>query len=227
MKILPYMIAIVALAVAALGEETAQPEAAADGFERYRVILDRAPFGAAPPPGSLASNVITEEAVTFAKSLRLCTIIQKETGIRIGFVDTGSNRSYLMGVGDPPEDEIEVIEASWEKEEAILKKGSVMALLKLKSGEAKALPAGGVAALANAVQAPGAPPSRPYMERRQQRTVSVPPPMPAPQLSGTELQKHLQDYQMEVIRQGLPPLPMQLSREQDDQLVREGVLPPQ
>ena len=32
---------------------------------------------------------------------------------------------------------------------------------------------------------------------------------------------------MEVIRQGLPPLPIPLTPEQDSQLVKEGVLPPQ
>ena len=32
---------------------------------------------------------------------------------------------------------------------------------------------------------------------------------------------------MEAIRQGLPPLPLELTPEQDDQLVAEGVLPPQ
>ena len=31
---------------------------------------------------------------------------------------------------------------------------------------------------------------------------------------------------MEVIRQGLPPLPVELTKAQDDQLVREGYLPP-
>ncbi len=41
-----------------------------------------------------------------------------------------------------------------------------------------------------------------------------------------EVQRQLQDYQMEVIREGLPPLPVELTPEMDDQLVFEGVLPP-
>ena len=44
--------------------------------------------------------------------------------------------------------------------------------------------------------------------------------------SGEELEKHLQNYQMEVIRQGLPPLPVQLTADRDAQLVSEGFLPP-
>ena len=45
--------------------------------------------------------------------------------------------------------------------------------------------------------------------------------------TGEELEKHLNEYQMDVIRQGLPPLPIPLTPEMDQQLVNEGVLPPQ
>ena len=51
-------------------------------------------------------------------------------------------------------------------------------------------------------------------------------PPPAPTLTGEALEQHLQEYQMEVIRTGQPPLPVQLSPERDAQLVAEGFLPP-
>ena len=38
--------------------------------------------------------------------------------------------------------------------------------------------------------------------------------------------KGVREYQMELIRKGLKPLPIPLTTEMDDQLVREGVLPP-
>jgi hypothetical protein len=47
-------------------------------------------------------------------------------------------------------------------------------------------------------------------------------------LSSVELQRKLQEYQMNLIRSGGqlgPPLPMQLTPEMDAQLVNEGVLP--
>ena len=47
-----------------------------------------------------------------------------------------------------------------------------------------------------------------------------------PGLSGEELQKHLQEIQMDAIRKGLPPLPIPLTKEMDDKLVSEGVIPP-
>jgi len=39
--------------------------------------------------------------------------------------------------------------------------------------------------------------------------------------------KNIQEYQMNTIREGMPPLPIPLSKEMDDQLVKEGILPPQ
>ena len=42
-----------------------------------------------------------------------------------------------------------------------------------------------------------------------------------------EIQESLRQYQMDVIRAGLPPLPVPLTKQMDDQLVAEGVLPPE
>ena len=41
-----------------------------------------------------------------------------------------------------------------------------------------------------------------------------------------EEQKELQEYNMDLIRSGLPSLPIPLTPEQDKQLVEEGILPP-
>ncbi len=41
-----------------------------------------------------------------------------------------------------------------------------------------------------------------------------------------EIQSHLQNYQKELIRQGLPPLPIPLTPQTDAELVKEGVLAP-
>ena len=61
-------------------------------------------------------------------------------------------------------------------------------------------------------------------ERQQQQQ---PEPPPQPTLTGDALQKHLENVQMDAIRNGLPPLPMPLTPAMDAQLVKEGVLPPQ
>ena len=196
-------------------------------FERYQVILDRKPFGALPAPEVVTAP--TPQAESFAKSLRLSTIIELDDGsIKVGFVDTRSNRSYLMAAGESL-DGIEVISANWKDEEAVLRQGEDMALIKLGTGETRALAPGGQRTPTGA-QAAAPQITRPtWEERRRARAALQPPPEPPPQpkYSGEELTKHLQEYQLEVIRQGLPPLPLPLTPEMDARLVSEGVLPPQ
>ena len=41
-----------------------------------------------------------------------------------------------------------------------------------------------------------------------------------------EVRENLREYQMAVIRAGMPPLPIPLTAEMDDTLVKEGILPP-
>lgn len=75
-----------------------------------------------------------------------------------------------------------------------------------------------------------------YAERRRQRMIarqqpvgpppkSVAPP-PKPAFSQAELEQHLQNYQMQAIREGVPPLPIALTPESEAQLAKEGFLPP-
>ncbi len=211
-KTLSLLVLCVAGAVAARADVPA--------FDRYQIILDRKPFGEAPPP-EVVEPVITPEQ-SFAKNIRMCTLLEDERGIRIGLIDLQSNKNFFLGVGEN-EEGIELVSASYKDEEAVLKKGSEMAVIKLQSGEIQPL------SPAEQQQRLAAPESRrpSYAERRlarQQQRAAEPPPQP--KYTGEELEKHLQDYQMEVIRQGLPPLPIPLTPEMDNQLVNEGVLPP-
>lgn len=189
-------------------------------FDRYQGIIDRKPFGTPPPQEQVVSAV--PQAESFAKRLRLSTIIEVNDGsMKIGFLDSGTGKSYMLAPGESM-DGIEVVSGSWEDEEAILKQGEEMALVKLVSGTVEAItPA--------EQQRRQADQQRPdYQTRRRLRTQPEPqPPPPEPKYTGPELEKHLQEYQMEVIRQGLPPLPIPLTPEMDRQLIQEGVLPPQ
>lgn len=49
-------------------------------------------------------------------------------------------------------------------------------------------------------------------------------PSSKPQISGKNVEKHLQEYQMEVIRKGLPLLPVALDQSRIDQLKKEGLV---
>jgi hypothetical protein len=201
-----------AIAVAAVGDT---PD-----FSKYQVILDRKPFGVAPLP-EVAQPIFTPEN-SFAKALRMCALLEDDNGIRIGLIDQSSNKNFFLSVGQT-EEGIELVSADYEDEEAVIRKGVEMAVIKLQSGEIQPLSPAEQQARMNAPQ--GRRPS--YAERRQmrqQQRVTEPPPQP--KYTGEELEKHLNEYQMEVIRQGLPPLPIPLTPEMDQQLVNEGVLPP-
>jgi DNA segregation ATPase FtsK/SpoIIIE-like protein len=194
-------------------------------FSRYQIILDRKPFGELPIAAQIDPNA--PPPVSFAQGLRLSMIIEEDdTGdMRVGFVDTRSNKSYTLGVGES-QDGIRLESASWENEEAILSQGGEMALIKLQSGEVQTIT--GRDAQNRIDQAASTRPS--YAERRKMRQQQMQQEAAAlnqqPKYTGDELAKHLYEYQMEVIRQGLPPLPIPLTPEQDQQLVTEGVLPP-
>lgn len=198
--------------------------ASAPPFDRYQVILNRKPFGAAPPPPAEVKPP-PPSADSFAKSLRLSMIIETDDGdMRVGFVDNRSGRSYMLIAGEA-QDGIELVSASFEEEEAVLRNGEEMALLKLVSGEFQEI---APAEQQGRIEAARNRPS--YAERRRQRMEEVQAQQEQkpiePKYTGEELTKHLYEYQMEVIRQGLPPLPIPLTAEQDDQLVAEGYLPP-
>lgn len=193
-------------------------------FDRYQVILTRKPFGSPPPPPAVVRPP-APQADSFAKSLRLSMIVETDDGdVRIGFVDNRNGRSYSLIPGEA-QDGIELISASFDDEEAIIKSGEEMALLKIASGTFQEIaPADQQTRIDQARNRPS------YAERRRQRMEqqaqqAQQPPI-EPKYTGEDLTKHLHDYQMEVIRQGLPPLPIPLTAEQDAQLVAEGYLPP-
>ena len=70
-------------------------------FSKYQVILDRKPFGVAPPP-EVVQPVFTPEN-SFAKSLRMCALLEDDNGIRIGLIDQSNNKNFFLSVGQTEE----------------------------------------------------------------------------------------------------------------------------
>ncbi|MBU0676894.1 MAG: hypothetical protein KJ626_02160 [Verrucomicrobia bacterium] len=209
---------ILVLCVAAASFVSAAPT----GFDRYQIIIDKKPFGKPPPPPAVPTKPFNP-ADSFAKSLRMSAVIELDDGtMKVGIIDLQTKASFYLAEGEA-EEGIELVSASWDDEEAVVRKGSEMALIKLQSGE--------ITAITEAEHQDRMSQRRQsYADRRAARQSRRPTPTtqpaPEPKYSGDELTKHLQEYQMEVIRQGLPPLPIPLTQEMDDQLVTEGVLPP-
>lgn len=200
-------------------------------FERYQVILDRQPFGEikAPtgPPGGGIPVV-----PPFVKDIKMCAITEDEDGIQVGFVNVAQKppKSYYLRIGES-EDSIVLVDADYGREVALLRKGEEQHWVSME-GPVIGDPETAAAASASVVSIPKSnkPPAaaRPsYAERLRRRREAVRVrEAPEPVLKGEELKKHLEEYQMELIRTGMPPLPMQLTPEMDAKLVEEGVLPP-
>ena len=211
-------------------------------FSRYQVILDRMPFGEPPPPprpAAVPPPSTTPPKNAFINDLRMCAITENSRGIRVGLVDVKSKpqKSYFLRIGET-QDDLQLVEADYEGEGALLKKGNEQYWIYMSGDPQAASPTG---------QASSSPsPSRPapsstsrrrsavrrasYAERlAQRRADEVEARRRAAmkeRLSGEELVDKLKEYQMDVIRKGMPALPIPLTREMDDKLVLEGVLPP-
>lgn len=194
-------------------------------FDRYRVILDRKPFGDPPPEPVVPRQPPTiSPAESFARHIRLSALYETTEGdIRVGLVNTQERDHFFLAVGES-HNGIELVSASFADEEAVLRRGSEMVIVKIADREVQPITREQHEARTRTPQPTS------YADRRRARQEALErrraEPPPEPRLTGQELEEHLKNYQMEVIRQGLPPLPIPLTPEMDQQLVEEGVLPP-
>ncbi len=231
MKTVFHTISVLAFCVtAAVSYALAQ----APGFDRYEVILDRMPFGsepADPPPGQAGNQPLTL-AESFAKNLKMCAITHHVISgkLQVGLIDNATKKNYFLKIGDE-EDGMTVVDADYEGERVLLRKGADEVWLGMNdvSGAVTVAATPVSQAAARGAAAGRVPPSaRRSNPRRDQANYE--PPKPVELLKGAALAKHLEQYQMELIRakgEKGPILPLELTPEMDSQLVSEGVLPPQ
>ena len=200
-------------------------------LERYDVIIERSPFGEDPLAPELVARQEAAAALAaakaLAKELRLCFLLEGESGeIRAGFQNLtakpGDPRSVMLMVGDNF-------------------RGMKLTNIDLLNSSATLLHMGKpvtfelTKAPASARQGPPkAAPKKPErrfgggFRRKPPKPVKPPEPQLSPEEEAVrreEVRENLRQYQMEVIREGMPPLPIPLTQEMDDQLVSEGVLP--
>jgi hypothetical protein len=207
----------------------------------YDVIINSHPFGVPPAPKVSSSGKPQEVAPkekplsqSFARNLRLVGIRKSKRGIRVGFVDIKNKAgvSYLLYVGQG-RDGINVVDASYEEEKALLEKDGEEHWIYMdgQTGIAgsTAQPASSKSSSRTSKSASSKAPATSHRSRLKSRLEAVrkrtvePPP-----LTGENLAERNQNFAVDVIRKGeMPPPPVRLTRENDDTLVREGVLPPQ
>jgi hypothetical protein len=202
-------------------------------FDRYQVILERRPFGEAPAAPD--AGVVIPEAPPFVRQVKMCAITEDAAGVMVGFLDISQQppKAYYLAVGES-EDGYEVLDADYAAERALLRKDGQEEWISMEgaTGLAGADVGGGMSpALSATSGAPGTDENTArrlsYAERlRRRREAVLERRLEQPKLEGDALKKHLEEYQMQLIREGMPALPIPLTPEMDEQLVQEGVLPP-
>lgn len=199
--------------------------------ERYEIILERSPFGANPleVEQQAAEAQASAVAKTLAKDMRLCFLLESEEGeVRAGFQNlkakAGDPKSVMLMEGESYENmqllNINLVDSS----ASVMYQGKPITFTLTKAPAATTAPA--------AKRTSPTAPARRFGSGLRNRTPPAAPPS-APPLSPEEqarireeTKENMRQYQMEVIRAGMPPLPVPLTQEMDDQLVAEGVLPP-
>ena len=199
---------------------------------RYDVILDRAPFGEDTTDAQETAAQSAKDAAEAAaaakkleKELRLCYLLKAESGeIRAGFQNLqpkpGDPVSVMLMVGESFRG-MKLLQVDLENSLATLDANGKQVTFELKAG----------AAAAKKPETPATPQRRfgSGFRRQPQQPAKPKEPELTPEEQAAkreEVRENLRQYQMEVIRAGMPPLPIPLTPEMDDQLVQEGVFPP-
>ena len=196
-----------------------------DDFARYQVILSRKPFGDAPPP-EIEEAAPVPQAESFAKTLRMFSIRKPEDGsIKVGMMDSATQAMIVLNVGETHPDGITLVSANFKGEEAVVQKGEEIALIKLADGGATPITQKEASAHTKLQTTPPANTTAlpNYHERHEQRRLErlenarkarearMQREQAKPKYTPEQLRAHLQEYNMEVIRKGLPALPLELT----------------
>ncbi|VGO16516.1 hypothetical protein PDESU_05107 [Pontiella desulfatans] len=198
--------------------------------DRYDVIVDRSPFGEDPTIANEAAKSVQDAAAAAAeakkleKEIRLCFLMETESGeIRAGFqnlkAQKGEASSVMLMVGENFKG-MKLSKIDLPNSSATLESNGKPITFELAKAPAAAAPAASPAATPRRFGGGFRRPTEPVKPAE--------PRIPTPEevQKNEEVKENLRQYQMEVIRAGMPPLPIPLTKDMDDQLVAEGILPP-
>ena len=202
-------------------------------LDKYQIIIDRQPFGREliSPEPSVSSIKSETEAIAAAKAaekeLRLCFIFETTKGlIRAGFqnkiVKAGEPKSIMLGVGDTFKG-MKLVDVNIQESTATLDRNGVMIMFSLNKSAKNTL---GNSKTTSTRKFNRGFRSSNTNDKEIKKEVNVKLTVQQQEQRKQEIQESLRQYQMDVIRAGLPPLPVPLTKQMDDQLVAEGVLPP-
>lgn len=186
--------------------------------ERYQVIIERAPFGKVEAVIEAEMPAISNNAnlQNLESQYRLSFLMKSETDgeIRAGFQNLkpqpGESKSEIISINETYNG-ITLIDVDLKKSTAEVEYGGRVMTLTMKAVKQ---PARGRNTGNNPDQEP---------------MVAVEVVQLSPEELALRREENLirsREIQMDVLRKGQPPLPVELTQEMDDQLVFEGVLPP-
>ena len=205
----------------------ALPSPALQDFAHYEVILQKQIFGKPPPEPVAAPVAVAPPGPSWITDYRLAMLVDEGGGhVRAGLVHLRDNSTVSLGLNEKHEATgIQLLSADIAQSSAVFtKSGDKQSITMAAVGAIPVAAAPAVDAAASRFPMGG--PGRRFGTGRSM----PPPPAPTqpvqPKLTGAALEAHLQEYQKEVLRKGMPPLPVALTPENDAQLVQEGVLPP-
>ena len=191
-------------------------------LERYDVILQRRPFSVPVETDKPVQPPPEETKKIFAR-YRMCAITFDGETLCVGLLDEQAKppKSYLFGIGES-EDGVELVDANYERGSALLRKDDHEQWLYMSPGDSilTSEPSSKQeAALAASL-------SLRLVKRReavrQRRNAAR-----AKENAAKDEVTKLREAQMESIRRGDDALQIPLTPGMDDQLVIEGLLPPQ
>ncbi|MFO1491613.1 MAG: hypothetical protein U1F77_12660 [Kiritimatiellia bacterium] len=215
------------IAAGLIGAVAAQPALASlPDFTRYEVILQKQLFGKPPPEVVASPAPVAPPGPSWITEYRMAMLVDEGNGQgRAGLINIKDNSSIILSVGGE-QSGIKLVSVDIPLESAVFEKGTDKQTIKMNSGSAIPVASGQPPSAMGASSRMSMGPGRRFGSGRM-----TPPPPPAaaqpvqPRLTGEQLEAHLKEYQMEVLRKGMPPLPVPLTPEMDAQLVSEGVLP--
>jgi len=214
----------------------AKPSSPYYDFNRYKIILERKPFGEVDALALAPEPVkVPVKLPNFAKHYSMCAITDSYGEIMVGFIDKakkGDVKYYYLRVGES-QDGITLVEADYANESAKLSKDGRefwidMTGPKLSNTSSSSSAQPLIARNSSNRQANESYSSRLRKQRESRIKVESRIRYPKENMTKEEITEHLRNLNMELIRaQGSkgPPLPIQLTPEDDAQLVSEGVLP--
>ncbi|MEX2606582.1 MAG: hypothetical protein WD708_04485 [Kiritimatiellia bacterium] len=203
----------------------------ANDLGKYQLILDKQLLGSVQvAPRPVPQREAQPAPPSWAQEYRMTMMTLDEDQVRIGLQHVQNQSAFLLIEGEDSHSEFTLISANYEQGSAVVRHRDIDHRFDLQTGP-----------VVSVREERGEPPVTTTVRGRARRIIRPPGPRPFPESSennepgismerrfesSEELEAHLKEQQLDAIRSGKPPLPIPLTEEMDDQLVREGVLPP-